>query len=130
MADEGRPAVVDIYQNEEFFRESALLNSPRRDEHVVAIENTKVLIPIRGYFARDRDALHESVSPARLPALSPQGYFRTSRCAEGLVPTKRGIKRNMTLGAGRPAGSCGGGTPSAFAWEFAPDAGRKNRPNE
>jgi CRP/FNR family cyclic AMP-dependent transcriptional regulator len=31
MADESRPVVVDIYQNEEFFGESALLNSPRRD---------------------------------------------------------------------------------------------------
>jgi CRP/FNR family cyclic AMP-dependent transcriptional regulator len=43
MADEGRPVVVDIYQNEEFFGESALLNSPRRDEQAVAIENTKVM---------------------------------------------------------------------------------------
>jgi CRP-like cAMP-binding protein len=43
MADQGRPVVVDIYQNEEFFGESALLNSPRRDEQAVAIENTKVM---------------------------------------------------------------------------------------
>ena len=42
-ADDGRPVVVDIYQNEEFFGESALLNSPRRDEQAVAIENTKVM---------------------------------------------------------------------------------------
>jgi CRP/FNR family cyclic AMP-dependent transcriptional regulator len=34
---------VDIYQNEEFFGESAFLNSPSRDEQAVAIENTKVM---------------------------------------------------------------------------------------
>jgi len=42
-AHDGRPVVVDIYQNEEFFGESAFLNSPSRDEQAVAIENTKVM---------------------------------------------------------------------------------------
>jgi CRP-like cAMP-binding protein len=43
MSHDGRPVIVDIYQNEEFFGESAFLNSPSRDEQAVAIENTKVM---------------------------------------------------------------------------------------
>ena len=43
MANAGRPVVVDIYQDEEFFGESAFLNSPTRDEQAVALENTKVM---------------------------------------------------------------------------------------
>ena len=43
VSDDGRPVVVDIYQNEEFFGESAFLNSLTRDEQAVAIENTKLM---------------------------------------------------------------------------------------
>jgi CRP/FNR family cyclic AMP-dependent transcriptional regulator len=43
MADNGRQVVVDIYQTDEFFGESAFLNSPTRDEQALAIENTKVM---------------------------------------------------------------------------------------
>jgi CRP-like cAMP-binding protein len=43
MTDDGRPVVVDIYQTDEFFGESALLNSPTRGEQALALENTKVM---------------------------------------------------------------------------------------
>jgi CRP/FNR family cyclic AMP-dependent transcriptional regulator len=40
----GRTVVVDIYQTDEFFGESAFLSCPRRDEQAVALENTKVMM--------------------------------------------------------------------------------------
>lgn len=43
MADDGRQVVVDIYQPDEFFGESAFLNLPQRTEQAVALENTKVM---------------------------------------------------------------------------------------
>jgi CRP/FNR family transcriptional regulator len=35
--------MIDIYQTDEFFGESAFLSSPTRDEQALAIENTKVM---------------------------------------------------------------------------------------
>src|ERR1700688_2630044 len=43
MADDGRQVVVDIYQTDEFFGESAFLSSPTRDEQALALEHTKVM---------------------------------------------------------------------------------------
>jgi CRP/FNR family cyclic AMP-dependent transcriptional regulator len=43
MVEDGRQVVVDIYQTDEFFGESAFLNSPARDEQAMALENTKVM---------------------------------------------------------------------------------------
>jgi len=43
LAEDGRQIVVDIYQTDEFFGESAFLNSATRDEQAVALENTKVM---------------------------------------------------------------------------------------
>jgi len=43
MAEDGRQVVVDIYQADEFFGESAFLSSPTRDEQAMAIDNTKVM---------------------------------------------------------------------------------------
>lgn len=43
VAHDGRSVVVDIYKNEDFFGESAFLDSPSRDEQAVAIENTNVM---------------------------------------------------------------------------------------
>jgi CRP/FNR family cyclic AMP-dependent transcriptional regulator len=43
IAADGRPVIVDIYQHKDFFGESALFNSPRRDEQAVALENTTVM---------------------------------------------------------------------------------------
>ena len=40
---DGRQIVVDIYQADEFFGESAFLSSAVRDEQAVALENTKVM---------------------------------------------------------------------------------------
>jgi len=42
--DNGRPVVVDIYQEGEFFGESALLRIPHAKEEAVALENTKVMM--------------------------------------------------------------------------------------
>src|ERR1700690_3223089 len=42
-ADDGRQVVVDIYQPDEFFGESAFLGLPQRTELAAAIENTKVM---------------------------------------------------------------------------------------
>lgn len=43
-ADNNRPVVVDIYQVNEFFGESALLRFPQAHEEAVALENTKVMV--------------------------------------------------------------------------------------
>jgi CRP/FNR family transcriptional regulator len=43
MADDGHQVVVDIYQTDEFFGESALLNLPQRAEQATAMENTKLM---------------------------------------------------------------------------------------
>jgi len=43
MADDGRQVVVDIYQADEFFGESAFLSSSTRDEQALALEGTKVM---------------------------------------------------------------------------------------
>jgi CRP-like cAMP-binding protein len=43
MADDGHQVVVDIYQPDEFFGESALLNLPHRCEQATALENTKIM---------------------------------------------------------------------------------------
>ena len=43
MGDDGRQVVVDIYQADEFFGESALLNLPHRSEQAVALENSRVM---------------------------------------------------------------------------------------
>ena len=43
LADDGRQVVVDIYQPDEFFGESAFLGLAQRTESAVALENTKVM---------------------------------------------------------------------------------------
>jgi len=43
MADDGRQVVVDIYQPDEFFGESAFLGLAQRTEIAVALENMKVM---------------------------------------------------------------------------------------
>jgi CRP/FNR family transcriptional regulator, cyclic AMP receptor protein len=43
-ADNGKPVVVDIYQSDEFFGESALLHFPHAQEQAVALENTGVMV--------------------------------------------------------------------------------------
>ncbi len=42
--DNGRPVVVDIYQPNEFFGESAFLHFPHSQEQAVALEDTKVMM--------------------------------------------------------------------------------------
>ena len=44
IADDGRAVVVDIYQTDEFFGEFALLNSPKRGEQALGLENTKLMM--------------------------------------------------------------------------------------
>jgi CRP/FNR family transcriptional regulator len=43
MAEDGHQVVVDIYQTDEFFGESALLNLPHRAESATALEGTKLM---------------------------------------------------------------------------------------
>jgi CRP/FNR family cyclic AMP-dependent transcriptional regulator len=43
VADDGHQVVVDIYQPDEFFGESALLNLPHRSEQATALEGTKLM---------------------------------------------------------------------------------------
>jgi CRP-like cAMP-binding protein len=43
LADSGRQLVVDIYQYDEFFGESALAGQPERNEIAIALEKTKVM---------------------------------------------------------------------------------------
>jgi CRP-like cAMP-binding protein len=43
MGDEGRQVVVDIYQPDEFFGESALLNLPHRSEQAVALDAARLM---------------------------------------------------------------------------------------
>src|SRR3984885_6992313 len=43
LADDGRQVVVDLYQPDEFFGESAFLGAAQRTELAMAIENTKLM---------------------------------------------------------------------------------------
>ena len=43
MGDDGRQVVVDIYQPDEFFGESALLNLPHRSEQAAALDRTRLM---------------------------------------------------------------------------------------
>lgn len=43
LADDGHQVVVDIYQQDEFFGESAFLGLPHRSEQATALENTKLM---------------------------------------------------------------------------------------
>src|SRR5436305_14444698 len=43
LADDGHQVVVDIYQPDEFFGESAFLSLPHRSEQATALENTKLM---------------------------------------------------------------------------------------
>src|SRR5215469_4975222 len=43
LADDGRQVVVDIYQADEFFGESALLGLPHRSEQATVLENTRLM---------------------------------------------------------------------------------------
>jgi len=43
LADDGHQVVVDIYQPDEFFGESAFLNLPHRSEQATALENSKLM---------------------------------------------------------------------------------------
>ena len=43
VADDGHQVVVDLYQPDEFFGESALLNLPHRCEQATALENTRLM---------------------------------------------------------------------------------------
>jgi CRP-like cAMP-binding protein len=43
LADDGHQVVVDIYQPDEFFGESAFLNLAHRSEQATALENTKLM---------------------------------------------------------------------------------------
>jgi CRP/FNR family transcriptional regulator len=43
LANNGRQTIVDIYQADDFFGESAFLGLPRMPEQAVALENTKVM---------------------------------------------------------------------------------------
>src|SRR5882672_1061534 len=43
LADDGHQVVVDIYQPDEFFGESAFLNLSHRAEQATALENTKLM---------------------------------------------------------------------------------------
>src|ERR1039457_1932954 len=43
MGDDGRQVVVDIYQADEFFGESALLNLAHRSEQAAALDTTRLI---------------------------------------------------------------------------------------
>ena len=43
LADDGHQVVVDIYQPDEFFGESALLNLPHRSEQATVLENARLM---------------------------------------------------------------------------------------
>ncbi len=43
MSEDGHQVMVDIYQTDEFFGESALLNLPHRSEQATALENAKLM---------------------------------------------------------------------------------------
>jgi len=44
VADDGHQVMVDIYERDEFFGESALLNLPHHAEQATALEGTKLMI--------------------------------------------------------------------------------------
>ena len=59
LADDGHQVVVDIYQPDEFFGESAFLNLPHRSEQATALENTKLMTWTT---AEIEDIVHEATA--------------------------------------------------------------------
>ena len=43
LTDDGHQVVVDLYQSDEFFGESAFLSLPHRSEQATALEDTKLM---------------------------------------------------------------------------------------
>jgi hypothetical protein len=87
MADDGRQVVVDIYQTDEFFGESAFLSSPTRDEQALALENTKVSGPDYGGDRRYRDPP---------PASSHRAATDPGAAFDGVWQPHRGVSRWTT----------------------------------
>ena len=68
LADDGHQVVVDIYQPDEFFGESAFLNLPHRSEQATALENTKLMTWTT---AEIEDIVMKRPAPGRRAAADP-----------------------------------------------------------
>ena len=69
MADDGRQVVVDLYQPDEFFGESAFLGPAQRTELSVALENTKLMT----WTTTEIEEIASAASPARYRAAAASG---------------------------------------------------------
>jgi len=78
MGDDGRQVVVDIYQPDEFFGESALLNLPHRSEQAVALDNTR-LMAWSGAEIEDMVAKRPRLAVALLQILAKRSIDFTER---------------------------------------------------
>ena len=76
MADDGHQVVVDIYQTDEFFGESALLGLPQRAEQATALENTKLMTWTT---RRDRGYRHEAAQAGRGAVADPGTAYHRVR---------------------------------------------------
>ena len=65
ISDDGMQVLVDIYQADEFFGETAFLRLPRRSEQATCLENTPSMIRQRASYSR---AVFWTM-PCRAPAI-------------------------------------------------------------
>ena len=101
MGDDGRQVVVDIYQPDEFFGESAFLNLPHRSEQAAALENTR-LMAWSGAEIEDMVGKRPRLAVALLQILAQRSIDFTERIeslsADNIV---RRLARSLIRFAGR-----------------------------
>jgi len=97
MGDDGRQVVVDIYQPDEFFGESALLNLPHRSEQAVALDNTR-LMAWSGAEIEDMVAKRPRLAVALLQILAQRSIDFTERI-ESLSVDNIALARSSVLPA-------------------------------
>jgi CRP-like cAMP-binding protein len=107
MGDDGRQVVVDIYQPDEFFGESAILNLPHRSEQAAALENTR-LMAWSGPEIEDMVAKRPRLAVALLQILAQRSSDFTERIeslsADNIV---RRLARSLIRFADREGGMSG-----------------------
>ena len=101
MEDDGRQVVMDIYQPDEFFGESAILNLPHRSEQAVALDNTR-LMAWSGAEIEDMVTKRPRLAVALLQILAQRSIDFTERIESLSVDNiARRLARSLIRFAGR-----------------------------
>jgi CRP-like cAMP-binding protein len=111
LASDGRQTVVDVYQTDDFFGESALLGLPRMPEQATALENTRLMawtVVDIGNIAQTRPRLAIALLQIVVQRSLEYGHriesFSMDNIGRRLARTL--IRFSLRLGAAEPDGSC------------------------